>query len=450
MKTVKRVARQILKKLPDEGRLVKSTLRSLKLKKDIALGELVRRVGGATLPEQYRVFWIDPARIRSHTNMRNPSADWEDWIFNQKQSLAPVQDGDWDQAARSVEEMRVFRAIADRIHGNEPWQSTDYYQYAIAQIAAGRNLWGCSDQASFDRHCSNVDALIESISKHGYLPSQDVPPCSSTDSGLGGFQEVLINIGRHGDSLFQDGRHRLAIARALGVSKIPVQVLVRHAKWQSFRELMHRMARGEGGASKSGVLYQAPIHFDLGDIPYEHACDDRWLALKANLVGNHGRALDIGCNLGFFCHQLEDEGYSCVGVEYLPDIAHAAQVIARAENRSTKIVTGDVLAPETLAQAGGSEFDLVIALNIFHHFIKTPDGYEKLRAFLGRLKAKSMFFEPHLPSEPQMVGVYANPQPAEFVELVRTWGGFSNAKAIYSADDGRTVYLLAREGESLQ
>ena len=245
--------------------------------------------------------------------------------------------------------------------------------------------------------------------------------------------------------LFQDGRHRLAIAQALNIDAVPIQVLVRHSEWQSFRELMWRMALSSGGASKKGSLYQSPMHFDLEDIPSEHGCQDRWEAIKRNLPeGNGSNALDIGCNLGFFCHRLETHGYSCVGVEYLPEIAFAAQKIALAEGKRSMFIAGDILAPETLSNVGRTSFSLVIALNIFHHFIKSEERFNRLREFLRRIRANTMIFEPHLQNESQMEGVFYNPSPTEFVKLISEWGHFRTAVPIFTAGDGRTVFKLTR------
>ena len=206
------------------------------------------------------------------------------------------------------------------------------------------------------------------------------------------------------------------------------------------------MARGEGGASKRGVLYQAPMHFDLADIPYEHACTDRWEAIKSNLDEVTGvRALDIGSNLGFFCHQLEECGYSCIGVEYVPTIALAAQKIACAENRKLAIVTGDILSEETQRKIAPLDFSVVIALNIFHHFIKTKDDYEKLRQFMNHIRIGTMFFESHHEDEPQMQGVFSNPTQNEFVKLIKEWGGFERVEPIYVATDGRILFKLDRQ-----
>jgi SAM-dependent methyltransferase len=398
-----------------------------------------------TVPDPRTVYWMSVSRIQFHTRLqKKDSADWEDWVFPQTGRIKTVQDGDWDALRFRVADMRICRAVEDRVRTGVPWQSTEYYRVAVKQIETGRRLWGCTDRASFDHRCNDIDRLIESISKHGYRDGESLGPDARIHSALG-HQEILINISRDGFPLFQDGRHRLAIARALGLGRIPVQILVRHSKWQMFREFMHRMARGEGGASREGILYQNPVHFDLGDIPSEHSCEDRWNAIVRHLPSTAGIALDIGCNLGFFCHQLEEAGYSCIGVEYLPDIAYAAQRIAKAENRRFKIVTGDILAREILDQIGTSEVAVAVALNIFHHFIKTEGGYSRLREFLGRLRIGALFFEPHHQDDPQMKGMFSNPSPEEFARLVKDWGGFGRATPIYTAADGRTVFMLDRQ-----
>ena len=331
MEKVSKLARSTLKALPNEGQMIKMSLRKFLVHKELAISRLMQRFAGMTLPGPRTVYWINPERIEFTTCLKNASSDWEDWVFPQKGYLKPVHDGKWDALSHRVVDMRVYRAIDARIRKGASWQSSDDYHAALAEIESGRNLWDCSDRSEFDKHCGRIDRLIESISNDGYRDSKALGNEFRMDSSLGQ-NEILINIGSDGFPLFQDGRHRLAIARVLGIKKVPVQVLVRHARWQAFRELMHRMARGVGGASKEGSLYQMPVHFDLSDIPSEHGCEDRWNAILQHIPAATETALDIGCNLGFFCHKLEDLGYRCFGIEYQPDIAYAARKIHRRKN----------------------------------------------------------------------------------------------------------------------
>jgi SAM-dependent methyltransferase len=440
MKLIKQFAKGILRQLPNEGRTLKSAIHKLRMKSDIAKSGLSRHLGGAILPHPQTVFWIDPSRIEFHTSRETASDDWEDWVFDQKAKITRVQGGDWDFLSHRVAEMRICRAIDERIHHGTAWSSTDYYKYAVHKIENGQVLWDCPDRAAFDRRCDAVDKLIESISKHGY--SEGAAITTSNGQSFEKYCEIVINLSREGLPLFQDGRHRLAIARVLGLNHVPVQVLVRHSEWQTFREFMHRMARGEGGSSRTGVLYQPPIHFDLSDIPYAHMCEDRWDAIKSHLDNGPGTVLDIGCNLGFFGHRFEEIGYTYIGVEYFPDIAMAAQKIAVAEGHNFRVLNADILVSSTLQEIGTVEFDVVIATSIFHHFIKSEADYNSLRQFLGKIKIGTMFFEPHLPDDPQMQGVFANPDPNEFVGLIQEWSNLKTCTPIYTATDGRTVFKL--------
>jgi len=414
--------------------------------KELVLGRVRSHLSGQSIPDPRCVYYIDPRKIVFATCLDNGSPDWEDWVLPQRGTLKPVQSGDWDASIHKFADMRIHAAVAARIHEGAAWKSTDYYRTAIRQIDSGRYVWGCRTAAEFDLHCRRIDELIESITRDGYRSGAELADAAHFHVSTGQ-TEVLVNLSREGLPLFQDGRHRLAIALALGLPRIPVQVFVRHAEWQGFREYMRRMAASTGGGAskKAGSLYQPALHFDLEDLPAEHGCEDRWAAIEPYLSpsGNRARALDIGCNLGFMCHRLEERGYAAVGVEYRPEVAYAARRIATAEMRSLSIVTGDILDEATLEPIGSS-FDVVLALNIFHHFIKSASGYERLRALMRRLQVDLLFFEPHRPDDPQMRSAYANPAPLEFARMISEWSGLHSIEEIYKATDGRILFVLRR------
>lgn len=441
MNLAKRVAKKLLGALPGEGKAVKDSVRGLLVQKELAISKMAHALSGDRLPDPRAVYWIDPFSVEHRTVLKNDSSDTEDWVFPQDPAPKLVQAGDWDDSALKVADLRVCRAVEERIKQGAAWQQTDYYKTAVAQIEGGRVLWNCRSKADFDKRMDGLDRLIESIQKTGCTPRANADGGRAHDTPLG-HTEVLVNVGRSGAPLFQDGRHRLAIARALSLKQIPVQVLVRHTEWQQFREFMHRMAAGNGGASKPGFLYQKPPHFDFADIPSEHGCTDRWEAMAPHLPRGGGLALDIGANLGYFSHALDRAGFQTTAVEYYPEIALAAGRLALAEKRSLRVVHGDILAPEIFEKIGTERFRVVLAVNIFHHFIKTEAGFNKLRAFVQRLRSDVMFFEPHHPDDPQMHTGYANPTPEEFTRMIVEWGGFQRHTPIYTAADGRTIFRL--------
>lgn len=247
MGALAKVAARAVNALPHDGRAVKDAVRALSMQRELLRWRLQCYFTRSRVPDPRTVYWLDPRSILFHTCLKNGSDDWEDWVFGPRASIRTVQDGDWDISGLRVADMRICRAVADRINHGVPWRSTDFYQTAVRQIESGRRLWRCTNRAEFDRRCEDIDRLVESIVRHGYRRSHQLD------------EEVLVNLSRDGAPLFQNGRHRLAIALALGLDKIPVQVLVRHAMWQNFRETMRLRAINEGG-SRSGR------HFDLADV----------------------------------------------------------------------------------------------------------------------------------------------------------------------------------------
>jgi hypothetical protein len=85
---------------------------------------------------------------------------------------------------------------------------------------------------------------------------------------------------------------------------------------------------------------------------------------------------------------------------------------------------------------------IVLALNIFHHFLKHKDDYDALISFLKDIDIETMFFEPHKSEESQMIGAYLNYDPDEFVDFIKENSKLNCSKFIGKTKDGRKVYKL--------
>jgi hypothetical protein len=85
----------------------------------------------------------------------------------------------------------------------------------------------------------------------------------------------------------------------------------------------------------------------------------------------------------------------------------------------------------------------VLALNIFHHFIRRESTYHRLIGLLRRLRMQVMFFEPHLPDEPQMQSAYWNPRPDEFVQFIAEHTGLRTWVCSGTAEYDRPIYRLS-------
>ena len=116
---------------------------------------------------------------------------------------------------------------------------------------------------------------------------------------------------------------------------------------------------------------------------------------------------------------------------------HFLEKLKIAENRRFKIVRGSIFDYHEKAY-----FDIVLALNIFHHFLKTEETYYQLIKLLKRLNMRVMFFQPPLPDDPRFKGSYHIFECNEFVEFILDNSCLNEAVRIGHTQDGRPVYRL--------
>jgi SAM-dependent methyltransferase len=172
-----------------------------------------------------------------------------------------------------------------------------------------------------------------------------------------------------------------------------------------------------------GKLYMKIPHpaFDAWPAAYGY---ERWEIIKPHLNPAGGTALDIGAHFGAFSHLLEDHGYDVTAVEILEDHAEIMQAIREMAGKHFKVLC------QSIFDLDQTNFDLVIALNVFHHFLKQKGDYQNLIAFLNRLNCETFIFQGHDPDEPQMNGAYRNFHPEEFCEFVREHSGMAHFECI--------------------
>lgn len=199
---------------------------------------------GDAAPNPYELIHIDPDRIKY---MIVPALRYE-----YPRSGTYVLDGDWDQlqtysnyfstkkfkennnssAFLPFSEYGLYQSMCKHFNDDVPWKETKWYQY----------LMSISDELSYDspeevyERFEELDRLYTDIREEGYKTQRELQERGqkcyfsqlSTD-------EILVDIDRNGRFIFEDGRHRLAIAKILGLEQIPVRVLVRHTRWQEIR-----------------------------------------------------------------------------------------------------------------------------------------------------------------------------------------------------------------------
>jgi SAM-dependent methyltransferase len=381
-------------------------------------------------PNPARIYWISPDRIVYHTNYLKNSTEAKHFagrVFDSKTMRGKVVDGNWDITPYKFTDLTVYKSLRKRIEDRAEWQDTEYYKTMLKLVESGSYYWGVKNKDDLDKRCQHLDSLIESIKNDGYC--------------LNRYDEIDVNIGRNGEYLFQNGVHRLSIAKILGIKSVPVMVFVRHKKWQEFRQFVASYARQQ---PPRGKLYQPIVHPDLADIPFDeedHDCQDLMETIKDHLGKKKGVMLDIGANLGFFCHKFEDMGYRCYAVELDPATFRILEKVKIAENKKFEVINKSIFELEFIKNV---KFDVIFALNIFHHFLKTKTNYLRLKDLLKNLETDEMFFESHLHHEDQMKDAYVNYTETEFIDFILSHTSLNKSELIYTAKNGRKVFKLSK------
>lgn len=342
--------------------------------------------------------------------------------------------GNWDHLEKRFEDLDTYHALRQVCLDGKDWTETIFYQRIIGKLDRSEILWDCRNRTEFDQRCKDIETLYQNIKSEGYKSQREIMLSQKDYDPRNLEDEVTVCIGRNGDLLFSNSAHRLAIAKLLGIQKIPVNIAVRSPEWMRFRRELLAYAKELGGK-----LYQPVTHPDLDDIPVFHDSEDRFMMIKRKMSARSGHLLDIGANLGYFCHRFEDEGFDCYAIEDSAKHLYFLKKLKRAGSKRFKIIAESVLECHKIRDM---HFEVVLALNIFHHFLKTEELYHKFVDLLENLQMDELFFEAHLPNERQMEKSYKNYAPDEFAEFVSKVSGLQNSKFIGKSPDGRSIYRL--------
>ncbi len=243
-------------------------------------------------------------------------------------------------------------------------------------------------------------------------------------------EEIRVSIDRNGKFLLEDGKQRLGREKESGSESVLVFVTKRHYQWAKLKKEIYLYSQEQ----PKGV-YQVPIHPDLKQIN-AHRGDDRWELIKKNIPISRGTVLDIGSNWGYFCHKFEDLGFDCHAVEINYRWLYFLKKLKEAEDREFKVIQGSVF------QISRKEYDIVLALSIFHHFLRSSVLYAKLTRFLGELDTKYMYFEPHETGH-GFPGAYVDYSETEFIDYILQNSRLKSYKLLGKTDRGRNLYLLS-------
>lgn len=177
-----------------------------------------------------------------------------------------ILDGEWD-LHRSIDlrDSSKQQSMYERFVLNLPWEETVLFKSVYAsRLARGEILRGVDNPRDLAlEYGRRVDALFESMKRHGFVAPTDE---------LGRPKTLPhVHIGRDGRFLFgNNGNHRLAIARIIGLKRIPCWVRGRHLQWQQLRERIAEALRAGTPAPLTDDLSGHPDLADLLDVSKQH------------------------------------------------------------------------------------------------------------------------------------------------------------------------------------
>lgn len=378
----------------------------------------------ANLFDWKRLYSISPNDIRwALTSAFEVRTDWN-----------KVFDGDWDTKL-PIEEDFVQSSIKSMIIEGILFEQTPLCQYSIKEIKKGHNRWGCTTEEQFVKRGEHIITLYNKIKQEGYKSQEELLKEGNYALDINGqlVDEPGACIDRNGQYLYHNGNHRLAIFRLLNIPEIKMRVNVRHKEWVEFLLFVKKVSEPIWGKNK---IYQPVEHVDFRD----YTCE--WTNYRINRIAefinkDSKTLLDIGALWGDFSTFFSKNGINCTAVEMNKDFSYIMNKLRIMQNTDYKIITDNVFNLKTF------DYDIVLALNIFHHFLKREETYYQLINLLQNLKMKEMYFQPHQPSEGQMIGAYKNYEPHQFIDFLMKHTGINNAMPI-GEENGRKLYRLWR------
>ena len=245
-----------------------------------------RAVDAAADPRELR--YVPPESIQ-RVSPFNPRFCWR--------KLGQVRGGDWDRDCQRFDDRfdDIVEALEARFVEGDDWADIQKVQDTLDgrrwHFYRGEEVWEWVEK---------LDALHDSIDERGVVPVRTLLGVSfaeaayheydsladrfrpvangslffgSTDdiSILEWLDDVRVDIGRDGEILRHNGRHRLWFAKHLGVAEIPVCVIVRHEKWQALRD---EIASAETVAELSDRARRHLDHPDMVDVRGELSRDE--------------------------------------------------------------------------------------------------------------------------------------------------------------------------------
>jgi hypothetical protein len=172
-------------------------------------------------PKTNQLIYINPRKIK--TVIEENPGDGEGKLKRKHSGL--IISGDWDKNVYPIDTHSKINICHLHFTRGVSWEEAGAYRTMHELIKKKGNFDGCTCLDDVKKRYEKIDHLFNEIKSNGYLsPRSEVISKNHRE-----YNGILIHIGRNGDPIFSgSGCHRLAIAKALNLKKIPCELGVVH------------------------------------------------------------------------------------------------------------------------------------------------------------------------------------------------------------------------------
>lgn len=164
-------------------------------------------------------------------------------LFNPKISGSiEIINGNWDLKenlklfGENIKHKSYHMHFVDGIN----WKDTPYYKREVKRYLKGKVRKDYKSIEDLNLKYKYHDKLFNKIKREGFKTQKEIIESEGNiiNYGRGSIfrkydDDITVGIGRDGEIIFFDGRHRLNVAKILKLNKIPVRVLVIHQEFLS-------------------------------------------------------------------------------------------------------------------------------------------------------------------------------------------------------------------------
>lgn len=201
-------------------------------------------------PDPYKIVEIDPSQVDYlltpgfqsdlvKTSSYVRGGNWDQNISDKDLFYDNSYEDTFDRRQPVPFDNYVFyQSFVQHFKHGVPWEETEWYAWIMDNLH--KNIDNYETREAVHERLSFLDDLYADIRQNGYKTSRELGNIPKHCGKHPGLCEVLINIGRDGAYILEDGKHRFMIAKILGIDHIPARIFVRHTEWQRLR---HRVAK---------------------------------------------------------------------------------------------------------------------------------------------------------------------------------------------------------------